>query len=397
MVKSGSLTITGAQVWAGKDNGFAQRDLAIVDGIVSDRPSGAGETMDGSGKWVIPGLIDAHFHAYAVGMDGFENERGPLSYAALNGAVRLERALTRGFTAVRDVAGGDIGLQNAVNAGLFNSPRYLFTGPAMSQTGGHGDPRSEHVDVCFSHGHMCEIVDGVDAIRLAVRDRLRTGAHAIKVMTSGGVFSLTDPVRVPQYSAEELRAASEEAARRGSYVTAHSYSSESVMHSIENGVTCIEHGNLIDDATAKEMAKRNTFLVPTLATYNAMDRRGTALGLNPVSLAKNAEVLSQGQEAIRMALASGVRVGFGTDLMGEMEDEQLNGIRLQVDAIGAAETLHSMTAANADLMLDSKLGHVDVGAYGDAVILNANPISEPSALWEQDARYAIVQRGRVIR
>lgn len=397
MVKSGSLTITGAQVWAGKDNGFAQRDLAIVDGIVSDRPSGAGETMDGSGKWVIPGLIDAHFHAYAVGMDGFENERGPLSYAALNGAVRLERALTRGFTAVRDVAGGDIGLQNAVNEGFFNSPRYLFTGPAMSQTGGHGDPRSEHVDVCFSHGHMCEIVDGVDAIRLAVRDRLRTGAHAIKVMTSGGVFSLTDPVRVPQYSAEELRAASEEAARRGSYVTAHSYSSESVMHSIENGVTCIEHGNLIDDATAKEMAKRNTFLVPTLATYNAMDRRGTALGLNPVSLAKNAEVLSQGQEAIRMALASGVRVGFGTDLMGEMEDEQLNGIRLQVDAIGAAETLHSMTAANADLMLDSKLGHVDVGAYGDAVILNANPISEPSALWEQDARYAIVQRGRVIR
>ncbi len=397
MVKSGSLTITGAQVWAGKDNGFAQRDLAIVDGIVSDRPSGAGETMDGSGKWIIPGLIDAHFHAYAVGMDGFENERGPLSYAALNGAVRLERALTRGFTAVRDVAGGDIGLQNAVDAGFFNSPRYLFTGPAMSQTGGHGDPRSEHVDVCFSHGHMCEIVDGVDAIRLAVRDRLRTGAHAIKVMTSGGVFSLTDPVRVPQYSAEELRAASEEAARRGSYVTAHSYSSESVMHSIENGVTCIEHGNLIDDATAKEMAKRNTFLVPTLATYNAMDRRGTALGLNPVSLAKNAEVLSQGQEAIRMALASGVRVGFGTDLMGEMEDEQLNGIRLQVDAIGAAETLHSMTAANADLMLDSKLGHVDVGAYGDAVILNANPISEPSALWEQDARYAIVQRGRVIR
>lgn len=397
MVESGSLTITDAQVWAGKSKGFVQRDLTIVDGMVSDQASDAGETMDGSGKWIIPGLIDAHFHAYAVGMDGFENERGPLSFAALNGALRLERALTRGFTAVRDVAGGDIGLQNAVNAGFFRSPRYLFTGPAMSQTGGHGDPRSEHVDVCFSHGHMCEIVDGVDAIRLAVRDRLRTGAHAIKVMTSGGVFSLTDPVRVPQYSGEELRAASEEATRRGSYVTAHSYSSESVMHSIENGVSCIEHGNLIDDATAQAMAKHNAFLVPTLATYNAMDRRGAALGLNPVSLAKNSEVLSKGQEAIRMALAAGVRVGFGTDLMGDMEDEQLNGIRLQVDAIGAAETLHSMTAANADLLRDRKLGNVDAGAYGDAVVLNADPISEPAALWEQDARHAIVQRGRLVR
>lgn len=396
MVESGSLTITGAHVWTGKDTGFVQRDLTIVDGLVRDRPNSSGKTMDGTAKWVIPGLIDAHFHAYAVGMDGFENERGPLSYAALNGALRLERALARGFTAVRDVAGGDIGLQNAVNAGFFKSPRYLFTGPAMSQTGGHGDPRSEHVDVCFSHGHMCEIVDGVDAVRLAVRERLRTGAHAIKVMTSGGVFSLTDPVRVPQYSAEELQAASDEAARRGSYVTAHSYSSESVMHSIENGVSCIEHGNLIDESTAHEMAKRNTFLVPTLATYNAMDRRGAALGLNPVSLAKNSEVLSKGQEAIRMALAAGVRVGFGTDLMGDMEDEQLNGIRLHVEAVGPAETLHSMTAANADLLRDRKLGHLNDGAYGDAVILTADPLSEPSALWEQDARHAIVQRGRAI-
>lgn len=391
--QSGSLTITGAHVWAGKETGFVQRDLVIVDGTVTDRPTSSGDTVDASGKWIIPGLIDAHFHAYAVSMDGFEIERGPLSFAALSGARRLGSALKRGFTTVRDVAGGDIGLRRAAETGLFDSPRYFFTGPAMSQTGGHGDPRSEHVDVCFSHGHMCELVDGVDAIRVAVRNRLRTGAHAIKVMTSGGVFSLTDPVRVPQYSAEELRAASDEAARRGSYVTAHSYSSESVMHSIENGVTCIEHGNLIDSPTAQAMAERNVFLIPTLAAYDAMDRRGAELGLNEISLAKNAEVLSKGQEAAQVALAAGVRVGFGTDLMGDLEDDQLNGVRLHVDAIGAAEALHSMTAVNADRIGDSKLGHLDVGAYGDAVILNANPMEDPSALWEEDARHAIVQRG----
>lgn len=394
--KSGTLTITGAQIWDGKDNGFTQRDLAVVNGRVVDKPHATGETIDGSGKWIIPGLIDAHFHAYAVSMDGFEIERGPLSYAALSGARRLGNALKRGFTTVRDVAGGDIGLQRAAEAGLFESPRYFFTGPAMSQTGGHGDPRSEHVDVCFSHGHMCELVDGVDAIRIAVRNRLRTGAHAIKVMTSGGVFSLTDPVRIPQYSAEELQAASDEAARRGSYVTAHSYSSESVMHSIENGVTCIEHGNLIDTSTAQAMAKKNVFLIPTLAAYDAMDRRGAELGLNEISLAKNVEVLSKGQEAAQLALAAGVRVGFGTDLMGDLEDDQLNGVRLQVDAIGAAEALHSMTAANAERIGDNGLGHLGVGAYGDAVVLTANPLDDPSALWEIDARHAIVQRGLVI-
>lgn len=397
MPHAGSLTITGAQLWLGKAKGFVRQDLAIVDGVVTDRAGTSSESIDGTGKWVIPGLIDAHFHAYATGMDGFEIERGPLSFAAINGARRLERALYRGFTTVRDVAGGDIGLQRAVQAGLFPSPRYLFTGPAMSQTGGHGDPRSEHVDVCFSHGHMCELVDGVDAIRFAVRNRLRTGAHAIKVMTSGGVFSLTDPVRVPQYSAEELRAASEEAQRRGSYVTAHSYSSESVMHSIENGITCIEHGNLIDSATATAMAKRGVFLIPTLAAYDAMDRRGAELGLNAISLAKNLEVLSKGQEAAQLALAAGVRVGFGTDLMGDLEDDQLTGVHLQVDAIGAEETLHSMTAVNAERLGDRQLGNLEPGAYGDAVILNADPLTEAAALWEPDARHAIVQRGLVIR
>ena len=396
MTSTGSLTITGAQVWAGEERGFVARDLTIVDGRVAERADSAAEVLDCSGKWIVPGLIDAHFHAYALSMDGFENERGPLSFAALNGALRLGKALQRGFTTVRDVAGGDIGLKRAVDGGMISSPRYFFTGPALSQTGGHGDPRSEQVDVCFGHGHMCEVVDGVDALRLAVRNRLRTGSHAIKVMTSGGVFSLTDPVSVPQYSAEELRAVSDEATRRGSYVTAHSYSVESVMHSIENGVGCIEHGNLIDSATAAEMAKRGTHLVPTLAAYDAMSRRGQSLGLNEISLAKNELVLSHGQEAAQMALAAGVTVGFGTDLMGDLEDEQLQGVRLHIEAIGAAAAIVSMTAGNARIMGETNLGHLDTGAYGDALILNGNPLEEASAMWEQDARHAVVQGGRVM-
>ncbi|MBS1897740.1 MAG: amidohydrolase family protein [Actinobacteria bacterium] len=392
-MRTGSLSILGAAVWDGER--FTDRDVHIVDGVVADRPLGDPVSIDGRGRSLIPGLIDAHFHAYATSQDGLEDERAPLSYAAINGTRRLRAALHRGFTTVRDVAGGDIGLARAVDGDLFDSPRYLFTGPALSQTGGHGDPRSAHVDICFAHGHLSEIVDGVDPLRLAVRNRLRTGAHAIKVMASGGVFSLTDPIRVPQYSDEELRAVVEEATRRGSYVAAHAYSSEAVLHAITNGVRSIEHGNLIDATTAGRMADAGAFLVPTLAAYDAMDRRGAGIGLNAISLAKNAEVLSQGQEAVALALAAGVQVGFGTDLMGELEDDQLCGVRLQIEASDAATTLRSMTTVNAALIRDPRAGHLGVGAHGDAVLLSADPISDPSALWEQDARVAVVRGGIV--
>lgn len=397
-MRTESIVLTGARVWDGRDAGFVDRDLVIVEGRVSSLSVSETDykTVDVSGKWIIPGLIDAHFHAYGLSMEGFENERGPLSYAALNGARRLSGALARGFTTVRDVAGGDIGLSRAVESGIIESPRYLFTGPALSQTGGHGDPRAEDIDVCFGHGHMCEVIDGVDDLRVAVRERLRTGSHAIKVMTSGGVFSLTDPVRVSQYSSEELQAVSDEARRRGTYVTAHSYSVDSVRHSIDNGITCIEHGNLIDAETAAEMARLGVSLVPTLATYDAMNRRGPELGLNPVSLEKNLEVLSKGRSAAQMALEAGVRVGFGTDLMGDMEDEQLAGVRLQVEALGSAEALHSMTLGNAGIFGIDALGHLGAGAFGDAVVLDGNPLEEPDALWEQEARLYIVQGGRIV-
>lgn len=200
--------------------------------------------IDGGGGVVVPGFIDAHFHAYGISLNVLGIESSPLSYVAAKASGRLGRALRRGFTTVRDVAGGDIGLSKAVTEGLIASPRYLFTGPALSQSGGHGDPRpgdSGLVPCCPVIG---EVVDGVDAIRRAVRERFRTGAHAIKLMTSGGVVSPTDPLRVPQYSAEEVRAATEEAARRESYVAAHAYSSEAIVHSVENGVRTIEHGNL---------------------------------------------------------------------------------------------------------------------------------------------------------
>lgn len=392
------LTITNAKIFDGHSPELIEGSVVISGGVVQSigESTPQGRTLDARGKVVLPGLIDAHFHAYAVSLAGLPNESGPLSYSALAGARRLGAALRRGFTTVRDVAGGDIGLSNAIAQGLLSSPRYYFTGPALSQTGGHGDPRTADIDMCFSHGHMCAIVDGVDNLRKAVRERFRTGSHAIKIMTSGGVVSLTDPIRLPQYSAEEIQAVADEALRRGSYVAAHAYSPEAIRHSVMNGVRSIEHGNLLDEESAQLMAHHGSFLVPTLAAYDAMNRRGELLSLSSISQKKNSEVLEAGQTAIQIAQAAGVKVGFGSDLMGELEDDQLRGVRLQIQAGSVLETLRSMTTINAELLQNDRIGRLSPGSVGDVLILDGNPFEDEATLWDEARPRAVVQAGAVV-
>jgi imidazolonepropionase-like amidohydrolase len=378
-----SLSIINAAVFDGESAELVEGPVHVERGRIVDVGGTfqADRVIDARGRTVLPGLIDAHFHAYGISLDMLGIEGRPLSYVALAGARRLAAALRRGFTTVRDVAGGDAGLARAITEGLIPSPRYLYTGAALSQTGGHGDPRGVDMDVCGCHAHGAEVVDGVDAVRVAVRDRFRRGAHAIKMMTSGGVMSLADPIRVPQYSAEEIRAATDEADRRGSYVAAHAYSPEAIRHSVRNGVRSIEHGNLMDAETADLMAEHGAFLVPTLATYDAIARRGKEVGLAPVSAEKNLEVRDAGAKAVALARAAGVRVGFGTDLMGALEDEQLHGIRLQVEVDGPAVALRSMTSVNADLLGRPDLGRVQVGGAADLIIVEGDPLTNPATLW----------------
>jgi imidazolonepropionase-like amidohydrolase len=398
-----SLDITNVQVFDSVTGELRDGPVRIADGVIvgvgndvaagefgSDRP-----VLDGRGGTVIPGLIDAHFHAYGIGLNVRAFEVRPLSYLALAATRRLGRALRRGFTTVRDVAGGDSGLAAAIDDGFIASPRYLYTGAALSQTGGHGDLRSADESGCVHGGMTVEVVDGVDAVRTAVRDRFRRGAHAIKIMASGGVVSLTDPIRQPQYSAEEIRAATDEAARRGSYVAAHAYSPEAIRHAVENGVRSIEHGNLMDEAAAQVMAERGAILVPTLVTYEAMHRRGGEVGMNAVARSKNAEVLDSGRQAVELARAAGVPIGFGTDLMGDLEDEQLAGLRVQAEVDGIVRTLQSATHVNAALIGRPELGIVDKGAAADLVILPGNVLENPSLLW--GASRTVIQAGTVVQ
>ena len=396
MTAAGTLTIDNARIWTGIDDELVDGAIQVRDGIV-EAITDAGDTdgrpvLDARERVVIPGLVDAHFHAYGIGLDMLVMEATPLSYVTAKAAKRLGGALRRGFTTVRDVAGGDIGLQRAIDEGLIAGPRYLFTGPALSQTGGHGDPRPGDLAVDTCCHHTSEVVDGVEPLRVAVRERFRTGAHAIKIMTSGGVISLTDPLRIPQYSPEEVRAVCDEAIRRGSYVAAHAYSPEAIVHSVANGVRSIEHGNLLDAATAQVMARSGALLVPTLATYDAMDRRVDEIGLTPVQKAKNLEVLDHGKRAIAIAAEEGVTIGFGTDLMGDLEDDQLQGLRLQHEVMGTTGVLRAATRGNAELIGDDRVGRIGEGSFADMVVLARDPFSEPEALWDpaEDARDVVI-------
>jgi imidazolonepropionase-like amidohydrolase len=390
------LSIVNALIFDGTSPDLTEGCVRVADGVIAEiggRPGAADVVIDARGGTVIPGLIDAHFHAYGASLSSLEIEAGSLSYLALAGARRLAAALGRGFTTVRDVAGGDAGLARALAERLIPAPRYLFTGKALSQTGGHGDPRPPDLDFCTHGGQMCEVVDGVDALRRAARERFRQGAHAIKMMTSGGVMSPADPIRIPQYSAGEIAAVVDEAARRGSYVAAHAYSPEAIAASVENGVRSIEHGNLLDPPAAALMAERGAFLVPTLAAYDAISRRGAGLGLGPVGLAKNLEVLDAGRRAIEIARRAGVRIGFGTDLMGALEDEQLQGLRLQAEVEGPLALLRSATSGNAELLGRDDIGRIGPGAAGDLIVLNGNPLEDPSVLWAGPGRRTVIQGG----
>lgn len=396
--RGGSVRIRNGLVFDGDSATLSERDVVVRDGVIlgvgEDAPADAA-VIDARGGLVTPGFIDAHLHAYAVSLNLLRNETRHLSYIALVARQRLGAALRRGFTTVRDVAGGDAGLHAAIEEGRLSSPRYLYTGAALSQTGGHGDPTAPDDTLCFHSGPSLEIVDGVDALRVAVRSRLRGGAHAIKIMASGGVISPSDPLKIPQYSLEEIRVVAEEAARRGSYVAAHAYSPDAIRHALQGGVRSIEHGNLMDAATAKVMAEAGAYLVPTLATYDAMARHGESVGMTRAGLAKNAEVLDQGRVAIERAREAGVPVGFGSDLMGELETEQLQGLRLQSEVTGVLELLRSLTSVNAALLRDDRLGRIRPGAAGDILVFDGNPFDDPSLLW-RDERPRVVLDGIIV-
>ncbi len=357
---------------------------------VSDRPlsSEFAEIVDLKGRTLMPGLIDAHVHVIAVDQVLARLAERPISLVALQAGRVLEGMLQRGFTTIRDAGGADGGLAEAVEEGLVRGPRIFPSGQALSQTGGHGDlrPRTRSVSVvacacCEAGAGLARIADGVAECRRAARDELRKGATQIKIMASGGVASPYDPVWNLQYSEEEVRAIVEEAHAWHTYVMAHAYTPEAIRRSIDFGVRSIEHGNLIDRATADHVAGADAFVVPTLVTFDAMHRFGRELGFPEVSLGKLGDVREAGLRSLETLQAAGVKIGFGTDLLGPMHRHQSREFVIRAEAMTPFDIIRSATTINAELLNRAgEIGAIAPGARADIIVVDGDPLANISLL-----------------
>lgn len=384
-------------------------DLLIEGGwirVVQQRivaPEGA-EEIDASEGVLMPGLIDCHVHVLASQLHLGQLARLPNVLASLRAVPILRGMLARGFTTVRDAGGADFALAQAVEDGTIEGPRIFPSGRALSQTGGHGDmrERSDSVEPCACTpkvGAIARVVDGVDAVRKAVREEIQRGARQIKIMASGGVASPNDPIHFLGYSEDEIRAAVEEAANAGTYVMAHAYTARAIARAVRCGVRSIEHGNLVDAAAARLMADHGAVAVPTLITYEALAREGQALGLAPESVAKIDAVRGSGLASLRIFAEAGVRMAFGSDLLGASHRFQAGELRLRAEVLGAAEAIRAATLHAAFLLCEEgRLGVVQEQARADLLLVKGNPLEDIGLLTGQcgEGIAWVMKEGRLV-
>jgi imidazolonepropionase-like amidohydrolase len=383
---------------------YRQADIQVTDGVIDrigdgqhvpDYPS-----LDATGKYVLPGLIDCHVHATAVTADLAALQEWSPTYVAFGTAKLMGEMLDRGFTTVRDAAGADFGVHDAQAEGLLRGPKVFFCGKALTQTGGHGDGRSRGRHV-YDPNSCCaglgRIADGVDAVRHAARDELRKGAHHVKIMASGGVASPTDRIDSTQYSISEIEAVVEEAAAANRYVTAHAYTGRSINRALRAGVRGIEHGNLLDDESVELFCEHDAFLTMNLVTYWALQEEGREFGLSQANWDKVSAVLDNGMNALRTAYDGGVNLTYGTDLLGGMQRHQAREFAIRAKVMPAIEVIRSATVTAAKLLQrEHELGVIAPGAAGDFVLTDIDPLVDIGVLAETRLS-TVIQDGVIVK
>jgi imidazolonepropionase-like amidohydrolase len=401
LVGSGRILLRDAAILDAEAGELVDGQAVLVDGdrIAEVGPTGtvrAGEAtvLDARGMTVMPGLIDAHVHVTAATANLAEQDEWSPTYLTAQAAGILRGMLDRGFTTVRDVAGADYGLAAAVAEGLLAGPRIIFGGRALSQTGGHGDPRPPGRALLDQHQccpAMTVVADGVPEVRRAAREQLRRGAHHVKVMLSGGIASPTDRVDSTQYSMEELRAIVEEAQAANRYVTGHAYTARAVNRGLEAGVGCIEHGNLMDASSVRMFQRTGAFYVPTLATYAALAEEGVEHGLPADQHRKVFDVLDAGLGALELAHRAGLPIVYGTDLLGGMHRRQLSELTLRSQVQPAADVIRSATTVAARLIgLEGQVGVVAPGALADLLVVDGDPLQRLEVLTDPDRHLRLI-------
>jgi len=377
----------------------------IKDVIRSGRVGGLRgrvETLDLKGRTLMAGLTDAHVHVCAVeGNTAEQHRHNPPSLVMAKALRRIEQALMQGYTTVRDAGGADYGLREAVSSGLFPGPRLLVSGRVLSQTGGHGDKRRRSewiapVECCV--GMIGVIADGPDEVRKAAREQLRHDVDQIKIMASGGAMSPSDELDTTQYTVDEMRAAVEEARAVGKYVLAHAYSPSAVRNAVQAGVRSIEHGNLIDEAVARELKKAGGFLVPTMVTYEAIWREGKSYGVSEHQLQKINMAREKSVDGLRHAYRAGCKIGSGSDLLGDMQAQRTVEFELKAQVMKPMEVLLSATRVNAELFrMEKEIGTVEPGKYADLIVVKGNPLRDLRIFQNPANLHLIMKAGEIYK
>ena len=378
----------------------------ISSGPIAVEASANVRIIAANGRVLMPGLIDAHWHAFMAATPQMLLMTADTNYLQLLAARQAQATLMRGFTTIRDLGGPVFGLKRAIDEGVMTGPRIYPSGAFISQTSGHGDFRFSFEVPRLTGGPLSHsevegiaaIADSPDEVRLRAREQLRQGASQIKLMAGGGIASPYNPIELTQYTEPEIRAAVEAADNWGTYVTVHAYTPRAIQQAVAAGVKCIEHGQLIDEPTAKLLADNGIWW--SLQPF--MDDENASPLVNPVSQKKAQEVFAGTENAYRLAKKYKIKTAFGTDILFDARVASRQGAILtrMVRWYTPAEALKMATADNGELMALSgfinpypgKLGVVEEGALADLLLVDGNPLENIKLVEDPDKNFLVIMK-----
>jgi imidazolonepropionase-like amidohydrolase len=369
------------------------------------------QRIRGGGRTLMPGLIDNHWHTMLARPSPTEAIEGDLGYTNLLAGAEAQATLMRGFTTVRDLGGPSFGLKRAIDEGLVVGPRVYPSGAMITITGGHGDFRSiselprqlggrlSRMEIV--NGSM--IADSPDEVRVRVREQLLLGASQIKLTAGGGVASPHSPLDVSTFTEDELRAAVQAAENWGTYVTVHAYTPIAMQRAIAAGVKVIEHGHLMDEATAKLIAEKGIWL-----SFQPFTDDGFAPPLAPANMLRLRQVWTGTEQTVALAKKYKIKMAFGTDILFSAAGATRQGAELakMLKWYSAPELLRMATGANADLLKLSgprdpypgKLGVVEEGALADLLLVDGDPLTNIKLIEDPAKNFMVIMKdGKIFK
>jgi imidazolonepropionase-like amidohydrolase len=415
----GRVAFTNALLFDGNSDALKHGLRVVVEGKTIDavEPAEAPlapdvRTVDCGGRVLMPGLIDAHWHAMLASLPLDILMTADVGYVTLVAADEARKTLMRGFTSVRDMGGPTFALKRAIDEGVVEGPRIWPSGAMISQTGGHGDFRMPYEVPSSPNAPLSRveaigagaIADGVDRVLTRAREQLMLGASQLKLAAGGGVSSNYDPIDVSQYTEAEFRAAVDAAENWGTYVAVHAYTPRAIRTAISGGVRCIEHGHLMDEATARLIAESGVWL----STQPFLNNEYSNAMPTPEGEAKAQQVYAGTDTAYRLAKAFNLKTAWGTDVLFDSQMTAHQGAILTTLErwYRPVEILRMATAVNGELLAMSgprnpypgRLGVIETGALADLIVVDGDPVENLKLIADPDRNFLLIMKdGRIVK